>query len=117
MIMAVLYGNHLNIAVLVDRASADVMPEEDLLNRCRAAGGVAHSDFRIVVKVRHRCLDQTLRAGGAVHIDRLSALQPLHGHKMSKSANMVIVPMGYEDRAQAAEVEFQLCEPARHPVA
>jgi hypothetical protein len=102
---------------LIDQAGADVVAEEHLFDWHRAAA-VADPDLGIVVEIGDGSLDQAGRAGRPIDVDWRRALRaPLHGHEVAEPASVIVVAVGNEDGAEAAEVEFQLGETARRAIA
>ncbi len=111
--MGVLDRRHRDVGVLVDHASADIVPKEQLADRDRSAA-IGDSDVRADAEVLNRCLDQVFGFGRAIDVDGLRPLiVPGGGHQCTDACGVIVVMVGDEYRSDVAHVEACLRNSAR----
>ena len=78
--MGIFDCGHLDIGILVNHSGTNVVTEEQLANRYRAASG-GNSDLGANREILHRSLDQIFRPGWTIDVDWLGPLiVPCGGH-------------------------------------
>ena len=106
--MAVFDGRHFDIGILVDHAGADVATEKHLSNwDCPAS--IADPDLRTLGEILHGCLDQSIRPGRSIDVDRFCAiLKPRHRQQCTKTCRVIIVMVGEENSSDVPTVDTGL---------
>ena len=109
--------SYLEIGILVNQSGANVMTEESLLNRYRAAS-IGNSDLGTDSEILHRSLYQIFRSGWAIDVDGLGPLVvPCGRHKCAKAGSVVVMMMRDENGAHISNVETSLGDAASHAIA
>src|SRR5215467_8824346 len=115
--MIILDGRHLNVCVLVNRASSDIVAFENLSDGYRAST-IGNSDVGANPVILYGRLDQRFGRRGTVDVDRACALVvPCDRHQGAKPRSVIVMVMGDENCPDIADNNACLCDTSRYPVA
>src|SRR6185503_3193029 len=86
----------------------NIVTEKHLSDR-HCPSSVTDPDLRTHGEILHGCLDQRIRAGRAIDVDRLCAiLEPSHRQHHTKTSCVIIVKVGEENSSDVPTIDPSL---------
>src|SRR5262249_21187123 len=115
--MAVFNGSYLDICVLIDQPGADIMTEEHIGYRHRAAS-VRYPDLGTNAAILHSSFDQLFCPGWAIDVDWLRTLAiPRQGHEGTEACCVIVVMVRNKNRSDLPDIYTRLRNTAAATVA
>jgi hypothetical protein len=108
--MVVFDGRHLDVGVLINHSSANIMTEEHL-GYWYGAPSIGYPDLGTDGALLHGGFGQFFSPGRAIDVDWLRLLAiPRHGHECTKARGVVVMIVRKKNRADLSEVNTSLCK-------